>query len=315
MFSLENEFHATITASFEGATTAYPVPLSVSFTQSVQQITQSQLIVCISVWLQAQVTNAVVSSFTQVSLTELTLALTPQEPGEITLTLDTSVKSVSGRTLAAPPSFAFTYKGAVVSQSSVLAYDRYALLSVTASKPAHLYCLVFPKKLAVTPSVDAVMNSGVLMTAADAATSYTANITSLAPQTEYVVFVAGREPFGPRIATPVADTRTAFTTVRTGEKPSTGTQCPKGWAVKNNLLLFSQCSDHGVCVDGACVCSSAYTGPSCGAMQTLGVESANTTHHLVHTALTVSGALPASDEDQDTFLQTSLQLGPRPSLP
>ena len=103
MFSLENEFHATITASFEGATTAYPVPLSVSFTQSVQQITQSQLIVCISVWLQMQVTNAVVSSFTQVSLTELTLALTPQEPGEITLTLDTSVKSVSGRTLAAPP--------------------------------------------------------------------------------------------------------------------------------------------------------------------------------------------------------------------
>ena len=206
MFPLENEFHATITASFEGATTAYPVPLSVSFTQSVQQITQSQLIVCISVWLQMQVTNAVVSSFTQVSLTELTLALTPQEPGEITLTLDTSVKSVSGRTLAAPPSFAFTYKGAVVSQSSVLAYDRYALLSVTASKPAHLYCLVFPKKLAVTPSVDAVMNSGVLMTAADAATSYTANITSLAPQTEYVVFVAGREPFGPRIATPVADT-------------------------------------------------------------------------------------------------------------
>ena len=109
--------------------------------------------------------------------------------------------------------------------------------------------------------------------------------------------------------------RTAFTTVRTGEKPSMGTQCPKGWAVKNNLLLFSQCSDHGVCVDGACVCSSAYTGPSCGAMQTLGVESANTTHHLVHTALTVSGALPASDEDQDTFLQTSLQLSPRPSLP
>ena len=129
------------------------------------------------------------------------------------------------------------------------------------------------------------------------------------------MFVAGREPFGPRIATPVTDTRTAFTTVRTGEKPSTGTQCPKGWAVKNNLLLFSQCSDHGVCVDGACVCSSAYTGPSCGAMQTLGVESANTTHHLVHTALTVAGALPASDEDQDTFLQTSLQLGPRPSLP
>ena len=88
MFPLENEFHATITASFEGATTAYPVPLSIAFTQSVQQIAQSQLIVCILVWLQAQVTNAVVSSFTQVSLTELTLAVTPQEPGEITLTLD-----------------------------------------------------------------------------------------------------------------------------------------------------------------------------------------------------------------------------------
>lgn len=254
-----------------------------------------------------------VSSFTQVSLTELTLTLTPQDPGEITLTLDPSITSISGQSLDAPSSFTFTYNGAVVSQSSVLAYDRYVLLSVTASKPVHLYCLVFPKKVAVTPSSDAVMTSGVLMTTTGASTAYTANITNLSPQTEYVVFVAGREPFGPRIATPIADTRTSFTTVLAGEAPSTGMQCPKGWVMKSSLLLYSQCSDHGRCLDGICTCSTAYAGPNCGVMRTVDIDSANTTHHLLHTAITLSGALPSSDADQDTFLQTALQLGLRPS--
>ena len=243
------------------------------------------------------------------SPTEIKVTITPEKAGEIVITLAESIKSVSGRTLDAPPSLTLTYKGAVVSQSSVLAYDRYALVTVTANKAAHLYCLVFPKKIAVTPSVETVMNSGVLMSAVGSKTSYTANVTSLTPESDYVVFVAGREPFGPHIATPVSDTRTSFSTVGVGEKPSTGKQCAKGWATTNGLLLYSQCSNRGVCSDGVCVCNSPYTGTNCGVLTHPDIKAANETHHLVHTMITVTGAIPSNDEDQDVFLQTSLQLG------
>ena len=126
------------------------------------------------------------------SPTEIKVTITPEKAGEIVITLAESIKSVSGRTLDAPPSLTLTYKGAVVSQSSVLDYDRYALVTVTANKAAHLYCLVFPKKIAVTPSVETVMNSGVLMRAVGSKTSYTANVTSLTPESDYVGVVAGR---------------------------------------------------------------------------------------------------------------------------
>ena len=45
LFPLESQFHATITASFKDITTVFPVPLSIIFTQSVQHIVQSQIIV------------------------------------------------------------------------------------------------------------------------------------------------------------------------------------------------------------------------------------------------------------------------------
>ena len=140
---------------------------------------------------------------------------------------------------------------------------------------------------------------------------YTANITNLSPETTYVVYIAGTEEFGPSIATPVADTRTSFTTVKKGDKPSEGIQCPKGWAIVDGLLLYSQCSGNGVCFDSQCRCYPSYQGEDCTIISGEDMKTANSTHHLIHTSFVLTGLDSMKNEDKDgtVFLKTSLQIG------
>lgn len=207
-----------------------------------------------------------------------------------------------------PPSFICTYKGVTLSDASVLAYSHYALVTVTANKASNLFAVHYPKAMAITPTSSVVISTGVPMIATQSLL-YTANITGLSPESSYVVYIAGTEEFGPTIATPIVDTRTAFTTVKEGDKPSEGQQCPKGWALTDGLLLYSQCSGNGICLDNQCKCYSAYRGEGCDQLNGEDVTAANSTHHLIHTSFTITGVQSSEDEDQDVFLQRSLQLG------
>ena len=195
-----------------------------------------------------------------------------------------------------------------LSDPSVLAYSNYAIVTVTANKASNLFAVHYPKAMAITPSSSVVLSTGIPMTATQSLL-YTANITNLSPETSYVVYIAGSEEFGPSIATPISDTRTAFTTVKEGEKPSEGKQCPKGWALMDGLLLYSQCSGNGMCLDNQCNCYSSYRGDGCDQLIGEDITTANSTHHLIHTSFTIAGVQMSDDEDQDVFLQRSLQLG------
>ena len=206
------------------------------------------------------------------------------------------------------PVFSCTYKGASISTPSILAYSQYALVSVTSNKPVILYIIHYEKSLALTPSSSVITSSGLQMSSTQSQV-YTANITNLQPETSYVVYLTGKEEFGPIIATPITDTRTTFTTVKHGEKPSEGQQCPKGWNLNDGLLLYSQCSGHGICLDHQCKCYTPYTGDGCNMITGKDITSANSTHHLLHTAFSLSGMNYIEDSDQDVFLQTSLQFG------
>lgn len=273
----------------------FPVPISIQFSQSTQ-ITQTDV----------EVTNGQISEFKQLSTTEVSLQIIPNTAGEVQITLSDSIQSTSGSILRSPPVFTFVYKGVTLSSPSVLAYSRYAIATVTASKTVELYCLILPRSLAVTPSYSVVTTTGLAMSTVKDST-YSLNVTALSPTTEYVLYIAGREPFGPEIATPIADTRTSFTTVNDGDKPSEGKQCPRGWNLSDGLLLFTQCSDHGICVDSQCTCYSPYSGDSCSLIQ--GDEAVvNATHYTLHTRFTVTGDLPDTEEEQDVFLQTTLQV-------
>ena len=284
-----------ISSEIGATTTVFPVSVTIQFSQSTQ-ITQSDV----------EVTNGQISEFKQLSTTEVSMQIIPDAAGEVEVTLSDSIQSTSGSILRSPPVYTFVYKGVTLSSPSVLAYSRYAIATVTASKTADLYCLILPRSLAVTPSYSVVTTTGLSMASTND-TTYSLNITALSPTTEYVLYIAGREPFGPEIATPIADTRTSFTTVNDGDKPSEGKQCPRGWNLSDGLLLFTQCSDHGICVDSQCTCYSPYSGESCSVIQGDSVA-VNATHSTLHTRFTITGDLPDSEEDQDVFLQTTLQL-------
>ena len=160
--------------------------------------------------------------------------------------------------------------------------------------------------MAVTPSFSVVTTTGIALRPTDAERSYSVNITSLSPTTDYVLYLAGREPFGPEVATPIVDTRTSFSTVKEGEKPSEGKQCPRGWTFQDGLLLYTQCSDNGVCVDSACSCYPSFEGASCGEIR--GEEiAANATHAILHTLFTLNGELFDEDEEEEVFMRRTLQ--------
>lgn len=187
----------------------------------------------------------------------------------------------------------------------MLAYSNHAIVSVTANKASNLFVMHYPKSMAITPSSSVVMSTGIPMIASQSLL-YTANITGLNPDSSYVVYVSGTEEFGPSIATPVSDTRTAFTTVKTGEKPSEGKQCPKGWAVIDGLLLYSQCSGNGICFDNQCTCYASYQGEGCNQLKGEDAIAANSTHHIIHSSFHLDTP-STEDQDQDLFLQRTLQ--------
>ena len=241
------------------------------------------------------------------SSTEVDLAITPEAPGDVSVTL-TSVFSSSGAELIDPPTFVITYNGASLSAAAVLACSRYAILSVSSTKAVELYAIHYTRSLAITPDASLIMTSGKKMDSLSD-TSYSLNITDLSPLTEYVAYISGREPFGPSIANSVSDTRISFTTVNDGEKPSEGKQCPKGWNLSDGLLLYSQCSDHGMCSDSGCICYSPYTGESCCEIATDSTVAANATHHILHTTITMSVDWGENnDSELITYLQTSIRL-------
>ena len=273
----------------------FPVPFHIVFSQPTQP---SQT--------DVEVSNGVVSSFKQESTTDLWVEVTPQAAGDLTVTLSSSIRSASGTPLRSPPSVTVTYTGATLSSASILAYAHYALVTVTASKSVQLFAVVFPRRLAVTPSFSVVTTTGVALHQADAERSYIVNITDLSPTTDYVLYLAGREPFGPEVATPIVDTRTSFTTVKEGEKPSEGKQCPRGWTLQDGLLLYTQCSDNGACVDSTCTCYPSFEGASCGVIQSEEVA-ANTTHNVLHTLFTLNGELFSGDEEEEVFVRRMLQ--------
>lgn len=272
----------------------FPVPFRIVFSHPTQA---SQA--------DVEVSNGVVSSFKQESTTDLLIEVTPQAAGDLTVTLSSSIHSVTGTPLRSSPSMTVTYSGATLSSASILAYASYALVTVTASKSVQLYAVVFPRRLAVTPSFAVVTTTGVALRPTEAERSYSVNITSLSPTTDYVLYLAGREPFGPEVATPISDTRTSFTTVKEGEKPSEGKQCPRGWTFQDGLLLYTQCSDNGVCIDSTCSCYPSFEGASCGEIQGEKVA-ANSTHNILHTLFTLNGEL-FDDEEEEVFVRRSLQ--------
>lgn len=273
----------------------FPVPFRIVFSHPTQ-VSQTDI----------EVSNGVVSNFKQESTTDLLVEVTPQAAGEVTLALSSSIHSVTGIPLRSSPSMTVTYAGATLSSASILAYANYALVSVTASKPVQLHAIVFPRRLAVTPSFSVVTTTGIALRPTDAERSYSVNITSLSPTTDYVLYLAGREPFGPEVATPIVDTRTSFSTVKEGEKPSEGKQCPRGWTFQDGLLLYTQCSDNGVCVDSACSCYPSFEGASCGEIR--GEEiAANATHAILHTLFTLNGELFDEDEEEEVFMRRTLQ--------
>lgn len=292
----------------KGSTSIFPVEVSISFSQPVNSFTQTQLEVLLLYLFDMQLENADVTTFTQKTTTSFFVTLTPHSPGEVTVSLSKTIRSTSRASLYNPPVFTFIYKGASLSSPSVLAYSHYAIITVTSTKPSSLYAVHYPKTMAITPTSSVVVATGMRMVLTNTLT-YSVNITNLSSKSPYVVFIAGHEEFGPAVATPVSDTRTSFTTVKIGDKPSEGAQCPKGWTVMDGVLHFSQCSGHGVCLDHVCKCYDPYSGEGCDVLEGEDVISANTTHHLIHTALTLTGLTLNKDNDQDRFLQTSIQIG------
>ena len=251
--------------------------------------------------------NGQVSSFSQSSTTEVELSVTPEAPGDVSVTVS-AVFSSSGIELVDAPTLTIVYKGVSISSPSILAYSRYALLSVTTTKQVELYVIHYSRSVALTPESSLVITSGQKMQALSE-TSYTLNITDLTPSTDYVAYVAGREPFGPLIANSVADTRIAFSTVKDGDKPSEGKQCPKGWNLSDGLLLYAQCSDQGMCLDSGCICYAPYTGESCQELAVDGSIAANSTHHILHTTLTMYVDWGEnSDDELIAYLKTSIRL-------
>lgn len=251
--------------------------------------------------------NGQVSSFSQSSTTEVEVSITPEAPGDVTITVS-SVVSSSGIELVDAPTLTVVYKGVSLSSPSILAYSRYAILSVTTTKQAELYVVHYSRSVALTPESSLIFTTGQKMKVLSE-TSYTLNITDLTPTTDYVAYIAGREPFGPLIANSVADTRIAFSTVNDGDKPSEGKQCPKGWNLSDGLLLYAQCSDQGMCLDSGCICYAPYTGESCQELAVDSLIAANATHHILHTSLTMFVDWGEnSDEELIAYLKTSIRL-------
>ena len=72
------------------------------------------------------------------------------------------------------------------------------------------------------------------------------------------------------------------------------------------MLLYTQCSDNGVCVDSACSCYPSFEGASCGEIR--GEEiAANATHAILHTLFTLNGELFDEDEEEEVFMRRTLQ--------
>ena len=203
---------------------------------------------------------------------------------------------MSGAPLSVSPSIEVVYEGAKLSTPSILAYSRYAIVTVTSTKTVELFGYVLPRSLALTPSHTVITQTGLAFTSSSSGNvngvfAYSLNITSLAPRSDYVLYITGNEPFGPFISTSITDTRTSFTTVNDGEKPSEGKQCPRGWSLRDRMIEFTQCSGNGVCIDSECSCYDRYGGSSCSRLVNAGVDvkTGNDTHHFVHTQVILEG--------------------------